>query len=169
MNEQNKLIKTYRDMLENIHAFLTQADITLSKNSLEEAANTAREKAKALQELSHQDIHEISHSLEKDVHHFMHYLQETKEDVKQWFPFEVELTEALWWEKLSTVADPTTLTLKNIKKLAKATRHTGEIVAPGIFICTNCGEKIQTSITTHLTHCPTCKKTTFYRQNGQKN
>ena len=163
MSNNNKWVKTYNHLLEEVQVFLEKAEDTLEKTSLDDVVDNVKEEIEEVVEASKEELHLIGEYLKRDIHSAVDSLKQTKKDFKEWLPFEVELTESLLWDRLMDAADPTTVELEEIK-LENVELHSGEVTRPVQLICTECGELINFPQTAVIPPCPECKGTSFIRK-----
>ena len=71
-------------------------------------------------------------------------------------------------EMFAGMADQTSQALKGFADQARhaSLYNTGEITAPGVLQCTECGELLHFEKTGHIPPCPKCNATTFQRKTG---
>ncbi len=155
-----KMIDAYETMLKRVDDV---ADKTMPafKQSLDKARETAIE----LGELTREEADKIAGYVERDMHDAAEFIVETGQDFKDWFSFDVQLIEAKFYDMFASIADQTSLELRELAERAKraSVRHTGEITAPGTLICSSCGEAIHFKKTGRIPPCPKCHATQFKR------
>lgn len=136
-------------------------------HSYQEIIDNIRQEAVALKELTKEEAHQVSEWLKRDVNALTREAAETGKDFKEWFPFELKVEEAYLWDKIMSAADTTTLGLLELKEEAMLADyeiwHTGQVTAPGILECTQCGEQLHFEKSGHIPPCPKCGNTTFTR------
>ena len=159
----NKWIKTYNDLVENIQVFLNNAEDTLEKISLDDVIDSVKEEIEEVSDASKEELHLISGYVKRDIHSAVESFEQTKKEFKEWLPFEVELAESLLWDRLMNAADPTTVEMAELQ-LANQELHTGEITRPAQLVCTKCGEVLDFPKTAEIPACPTCQSTQFTRK-----
>ena len=163
MNSDNKWVKTYNNIVENIQVFLDKAEDTLEKISLDDVVESVKEEIEEVSEASKEELHLIGEYVKRDIHSAVESFNQTKKDFKEWLPFEVELAESLLWDRIMNAADPTTVELEELKQ-ENVELHTGEVTRPVQLICTECGEVIDFPQTAVIPACPKCEGTSFIRK-----
>jgi hypothetical protein len=155
-----KMVSAYETMLERINEVSGKAG-PLLKNSIEHARETAVE----LGELSREEAEKIGSYIERDMKDAADFLVETGQDFKEWFKFDVQLIEAKLFDMFSSVADQTSIELRELAERAKrASRlHTGEITGPGTLECMSCNDQLHFKKAGHIPPCPKCRGTEFKR------
>ena len=130
----------------------------------------AKEKLSAAGELSHEEAERIGEYLERDLVDAGRYLAETGRELKDWLGFETALIEDEFLLMLQQAADQTQLEWLKLRLQAQAERpsyKTGEVVAPGTFVCLKCGEEIHLHKAGHLPPCPKCAATGYRRTDSR--
>jgi len=165
MNDKNddpveKLVAAYEKMLERVNKLSDKTTPALNN-----AIDHARETAVELGELSREEAEKIGVYLERDMKDAADFLVETGQEFKDWFKFDVELIEARLFDMFASVADKTSLELRQLAESGKRKRllHTGEITGPGTLLCTACGEELHFRKAGHVPPCPKCRATEFKR------
>jgi len=123
MNNNNKWVKTYNHLLEEVQVFLDKTEDTLEKTSLDDVIDTVRDEIEEVSDASKEELHLIGKYLKRDIHSAEDSLKQTKKDFKEWLPFEVELTESLLWDRIMDAADPTTVELRAQTKKYRITHR----------------------------------------------
>ena len=126
----------------------------------------ARDEAITLKEMTKDDAHQVADYLKRDLSHATRYMAESGREFKDWFGFETLMVEAELLDLLFKAADPTIVELSEFRETLEqlATRHTGQITAPGTLVCDQCGEKLHFHRIAKVPPCPKCHGTVFHRQ-----
>lgn len=130
---------------------------------MHDAIDKAHDRAVELDELSAEQSKRIASYLKRDVEDAAQYLQETGQDLKNWLGFEREIFNDQMLSLFAQAADQTTLTLQQFAESARGNYETGDIVAPGNFVCNTCGHKFHLKKAGTLPPCPGCMETVFTR------
>jgi len=154
----------YNNMLNHARSFLQDASHDLGSN-LQDAIESAKEKAIHLKELSKEEAEQIGQYLSRDLHDAGAYIQQQRGELADWLRFDVEQVERRIWENLSLVVDKTTIELEHIRNRAQQLGewHTGEITGPGTLVCHSCDKHIHFHKTGHIPPCPKCHGTIYNR------
>ncbi len=165
MSEKNndtveKMVAAYETMLERVNQFTGKAGPVLGN-----AIDHARETAVELGELSREEADKIATYIERDMKDAAEFLVETRQDFKDWFQFDVQLIEAKLFDMFASVADQTSIELRELAERAKRVSRykTGEIIGPGTLQCTACGEQLHFEKAGHIPPCPKCHGTEYKR------
>ncbi|MGD2119882.1 MAG: zinc ribbon-containing protein [Chromatiales bacterium] len=166
MTQENKndpverLVAAYETMLERVNKVTDRARPVLT-----DAIEHARETAVELGELTREEADKIATYVERDMKDAADFIVETGQDFRDWFKFDVQLIEDRLYEMFASVADQTSLELRNLAERAKrASRlHTGEVTGPGTLVCTACGGELHFKQAGHIPPCPKCQATEFKR------
>lgn len=155
-----KMVAAYETMLERVSKFSEKAGPVLGN-----AIDHARETAVELGELSREEADKIAKYIERDMKDAADFLVETGQDFREWFKFDVQLIEDRLFDMFASVADQTSLELRELAERAKrATRlKTGEITGPGTLECATCGEQLHFKKAGHIPPCPKCRATEYKR------
>ena len=172
MSEQRKdpvdrLVAAYESMLQRVHE---ATDVAEKKTLpwLREALAGAREKAVELGELSREEAEKVAHYVERDLHEAANFIADTGQEFRDWLNFDWRLMQNRMLEMFAGMADQTSQALKGFADQARhaSLYNTGEIAAPGVLQCTECGELLHFERTGHIPPCPKCNATTFQRKTG---
>ncbi len=160
------LVNGYHRMAERLAERLQSVE-HLTEEAFRELLGNLRDESVSLKELTKTEAQQVSDWLKRDFHALAEQARKTKQDFRDWFPFEVKVEESYLWDKIMSAADPTTLDLLVLKEEAELADfelwHTGQVTAPGILECTKCGEQLHFASAGHIPPCPKCKNTTFAR------
>ena len=130
---------------------------------MHDAVDKAHERAVELNELSKDESARVAEYLKRDVEDAARYLQDTGDDLKNWLGFEREVFSDHMLSLFAQAADQTTLALQALSDKARSNYATDDIVAPGIFVCTECGHRTQIKKAGVLPPCSVCMGTIFTR------
>lgn len=164
--ENSRLINGYEKLTRRIHDLL-QDDSGISEDWLKNTLYKAQDEMIALKELTRLEAQQIGGWLKRDLHAIASYIDETRQEIKDWLPVEIQAEENYLYQHLISVADKTTVELIALKDQTNFSAfevwHTGEVAGPGILQCSHCGEKLHFNKTGHIPPCPHCNKSTFAR------
>ena len=135
--------------------------------ALHRVIDKVRTKTGELEELTNEEIEKLSVYLKRDLIDAAQYIEESSEDFKAWFGFDVGLIEDRLQELFTQAADQTTVELLKLKEQAPEYR-TGEITGPGTLLCSECGEQLHFHRPGHIPPCPKCRSTAFERMSIEK-
>ncbi len=128
---------------------------------MHDAVDRAHERAVELNELTKEESERIAEYLKRDVEDAARYLQDTGDDLKTWLGFEREVFSDHLLSLFAQAADQTTLALQALSNKARSNYETDDIVAPGIFVCSECGHRTQIKKAGVLPPCSQCMGTIF--------
>ncbi|MBF0255459.1 MAG: zinc ribbon-containing protein [Gammaproteobacteria bacterium] len=159
----DRLTAAYERMLGLVHEGVERFEQdTLPQ--LGERLDQAREKMVELGELSREEAQRLSDYLQRDIEDAGKYLADTGEEFRTWLKTDASLIEARFLHMLASVADQTSLQLKQWAERARQTPYkTGEITGPGVLACKTCGEQIHFHKAGRIPPCPKCHATEFNR------
>ncbi|HEY5718882.1 MAG TPA: zinc ribbon-containing protein [Gammaproteobacteria bacterium] len=160
----DRLVEAYDRMLERLEATWKRAgDETLP--TLQKQLEHARETAIELNELTREEAERIAGYLRRDLEDAAHYLEETRQDFRDWFRFDLQLVEQRLAQMFELMVDHTRAELDRLADRARGIQdlHTGEITAAGSVFCVGCGGELQFHRTGRIPPCPKCHGTTFRR------
>ena len=135
---------------------------------LHKAIDQARQRAVDLNELSREEAEKISDYLRRDLDDAVQFIAESGQDLKSWFGFEMGVIGDHMADLFSQAADKSVVEWMGLKEFADAVGayKTGDVVAPGIFLCDNCGEEMHVHKPMQLPPCSKCMETAFHRKRG---
>ncbi|MGV6827585.1 MAG: zinc ribbon-containing protein [bacterium] len=160
-----KLVNAYDSMMEHVHELLHKGNEKAGP-AIKEAVVEARERMVSLGELTREEAEKISDYLERDLKEAATFIQETGQDFREWFRFDVELIEKRFLDLFVGVADQTSIQLRQWAEQAKhsSTYKTGEVTGPGTLTCKKCNVDQQFHKTTRIHQCPNCGGGEFKRK-----
>lgn len=163
---QDKLLKTYHTMLEQIkelwHTAEEKAMPTLSEN-----IEKATEKASELGELTKEEAEKLGGYIKRDLEEAGEYLSDyvavNGPQLENWIKDELQFAEIEFADMFANLADKTRLELDALAERARQVGvwKTGEITNVGILYCQNCGEALHFKKPGHIPPCPKCKGVEF--------
>ena len=162
-SNNQRLISAYKNMVEHLRQLMDKAQD--AKPEIQHALDKAREKTVELGELTKEEAEKISDYIMRDLHDAADFIEKNSAEFKDWISLEVDLIEDKLLDSLPPLIDETRLALDQLKRRAETMGewHTGEIVAPGLFECVNCGKQLEMHTTGHMPPCAACKTTVFKR------
>ena len=146
--------------------FLTQLQKHApSEETVYEAIDKVKESLFIAEELTREEIDEVSQYLMRDLHDAAHYLAETGEELGSWLRFDIQLLETQLFELFMQVADKTQLELQDWQKHLTEQNQwkTGGIAGVGTLYCCQCGHIIHLKKTSRIPPCAACHNTLFER------
>lgn len=152
--------KGYTRMLERVREIMSK-----SGEQLENAVDQARDTAHELGELTLDEAELLAQYVKRDLQDMGDFLRDPNGDLRAWFHMDTDLIEASIRDLLLSVADQTSVQLAEFASTAgrPAIWHTGEMTAPGVLECTQCGENLHFTRTGRIPPCPQCHHTEFRR------
>ncbi|HOP16864.1 MAG TPA: zinc ribbon-containing protein, partial [Gammaproteobacteria bacterium] len=133
---------------------------------LREALANAREKAVELEELTREEAEKVSRYVERDLHEAASFIADTGQEFRDWLTFDWRLMQNRMLDMFAGMADQTSQALRGFAEQARQASqyHTGEVTAPGVLECSECGEILHFEKTGRIPPCPKCNATTFQRK-----
>lgn len=167
-SNRNNLVNAYKTMMERLRKTLDKAQQGV-KPEFFHALDNVKEKAVELGELTREEAETISDYIVRDLHDAADFLEKNRAEFSDWINLEMDLIEDTILDSLPPLVDETRLALDQLKNRAESVGewHTGEIVAPGQFVCKSCNKTVELQKTGHIPPCPACKGTKFRRQSTQ--
>ena len=164
MKPLEHLAEAYATMLERTNELIDKAE-EQAKPAFEKALAQAQQTAHELGELSRAEARLVGDYLKRDMRDLAQYMEETGEDLRAWFRFDVAQIERRMWEALSSVADKTALEMMRFSAAIRPSDdyRVGEITGPGSLVCDACGEVQHFDHPTPIPACPRCNGELFHR------
>lgn len=170
MNDADKhspldhLVEAYERMLERVHEAVERAERQVP--SLKQGLDQARDKAVELGELTREEAERISSYIERDVRDAAAFIVDSGQELKDWWRFDVEQVEQRMLELFASVADQTSLQLREMSERLRqlAVYSVGEVTGPGTLVCSACGQTVNYAKPGRILPCPRCQGTRFRRQ-----
>lgn len=158
------LSSAYKYMYDHVSENLHKVSDTTGP-LLHDLIDEAKEKGENLDDLTEEEIANISQWLKRDLDDVLNYLSETDYAVRDWLGFETSIIKTAMIHMMLDVADKTTVELLRMEDNAgqPASYHTGEVTGVGTLICDECAEKLHFHNVSHIPPCPKCHKTAFHR------
>ncbi len=160
----DRLSEAYDRMLELVHDGVER----LEKDALpqlKERLAQAEEKMVELGELTREEADKLSLYLQRDLEDAGKYLADTGEEFRAWLRTDASLIETRMLDMLASVADQTSLQLRQWAERARQSPYkTGEVTGPGVLQCKSCGELIHFQKAGRIPPCPKCHATEFKRE-----
>ncbi|MCI0507073.1 MAG: zinc ribbon-containing protein [Gammaproteobacteria bacterium] len=162
-SNNQRLLGAYKNMIAYLHHVIDKAQG--AKPEIRHALENAREKAVELGELTREEADKISDYIMRDLHDAADFIEKNRAEFKDWISLEADLIEDKILDSLPLLIDETRLALEQLQYRAETMGewHTGEIVAPGLFSCVNCGKKLEMHSAGHIPPCAACGATVFKR------
>ncbi len=157
----HKLVTAYSDFMKHLHE--TMED---TLHSFAEALEISKEKTAQSSDLNAEELNKLSSNVKRDIEHAAQSLthQSDADSLSEWLKFDIDLVENFTLDAFLSVADKTRLELAKIQELAITHKYeSGDITAPGTFICDACGKEISFKTTSEIPVCPACQAETFIR------
>jgi polyhydroxyalkanoate synthesis regulator phasin len=160
---EDRLVKAYEQMLERVRDTLHEAEEATPK--LRAMLDKARDHMVELGELTREEAQKISGYLERDIEDASQYLAETGEDLRAWWRFDLELIEQRMLDAFTSVADQTSLQLKQWSDRARQASlyQAGQITGPGTLACDRCGAETRFTRAGRIPPCADCGGLSFRR------
>ncbi len=159
----SRLVNTYNQMMASIREVFDETDT--SDTSLQQALNTAKERAVHLGEVTMEEAHEISEYIKRDINDAAEYMMESSAEFSDWLMLDIEVIERKVVDMFLSVADRTRVELEELKHNTEelSLSYSGEITGPGTLVCTECGYQMPFVTTAQIDPCPECGNNTFRR------
>jgi hypothetical protein len=161
----DRMVDAYDRMLKHIHDAVAEARRETVPR-VRELVETARDHIVALGELTREEAAKVAGYLERDLKDAAAYIAETGEGLREWWRFDLKLMEDRMLDMFASVADQTSLQLREWAEQARQAPayRTGEITGPGTLVCEGCGEELTFVKAGRIPPCPKCGGTGFKRQ-----
>lgn len=151
----------YDRMLERVRDALEELG---SAPQLQIALERAKARAVELGELSREEADRIGEYLRRDLQDAGNFVTTSGRGLRDWLAFDIEYLEQWFRDYWMSATDMTRVELANLQRgLPPIDYHTGDLAAPGTFICRSCGQTVTLRRTGHLPPCPKCHGTVFGR------
>ncbi len=159
-----RMVEAYEAMLEVVDGMLDKAEKT-ALPTVKRSLDVAREKMVEMNKLTQEEAERIASYVERDMVDAAHFLNETGDDFRDWFSFDVKLIEERMMDMLANVADRTRIELDRLAQQAQSASlyRTGEITGPGTLICSGCGKEMHFHKAGHIPPCSKCNGTQYTR------
>ena len=159
----DRLVNAYERMLEHAREAVDEAEESAPR--LRAMIDRARERMVEFGELSREEAHKIAEYIERDIEEAAHYIAETGEDLRAWWRFDLELIEQRMLEAFTSVADQTSLQLRQFSEQARRASlyQAGQITGPGTLVCDRCGAETRFTRAGRIPACAECGGLAFRR------
>lgn len=163
-NPLDRLLDAYSVMLERANEFIDRAE-EQAKPAFDNAVERAQQTAHELGELSREEARLVADYVKRDMRDVGQHLAESRQELREWFRFDVEQIEARLWEAFAAAADKTSLELLRLAGMARkhVTYRAGEITGPGTLVCDACGEQVHFDRPSEIPPCPRCHADIYHR------
>jgi vacuolar-type H+-ATPase subunit H len=170
MSENNKpdavdrMVDAYDRMLKHTHDAIAEAHKETVPR-MRELVEKARDQMVELGELTREEAGKVADYLERDIKDAATYIAATGEDLRAWWRFDLGLVEERMLNIFTSVADQTSLQLREWAEQARQAPayRTGEITGPGTLVCEGCGEELTFAKAGRIPACPKCGGAGFRR------
>jgi polyhydroxyalkanoate synthesis regulator phasin len=169
----DRLVNAYEEMLKRTREGIEQAQEEARETApkLRHMLEQVRDNMVELGELTREEAAKIADYVERDVEDAAHWLVETGEDLREWWRFDLELIEQRMLDAFTSVADQTSLQLKQWAERARQASlyQAGQITGPGTLVCDKCGAETHFTRTGRIPACAECGNLTFRRPRPGEN
>lgn len=161
------MVEAYDRMLKATHDAIAEAQKETVPR-MRELLEKARDQMVELGELTREEGAKVADYVERDIKDAASYLTTTGEDLRAWWRFDVKLMEQRMLDMFTSVADQTSIQLREWAEQARQapSYRTGEITGPGTLTCEACGEGLTFVKAGRIPACPKCGGTGFKRDTG---
>lgn len=160
----DRMVDAYDRMLKQAHDAIAGAQKEAVPR-MRELVEKSRDHMVELGELTREEAAKVAQYVERDIQDAAAYIAETGEGLRAWWRFDLRLMEERMLEIFTSVADQTSLQLREWAEQARRAPayRTGEITGPGTLVCMSCGEELSFVKAGRIPPCPKCGKTGFRR------
>jgi hypothetical protein len=164
----DRMVAAYDRMLKHTHDAIADAQKETVPR-VREILEKARDQMVELGELTREEAAKVSGYVERDIKDAAAYIAETGASLRDWWRFDLRLVEERMIDIFTSVADQTSLQLREWAEQARRAPayRTGEITGPGTLVCEACGEELNFLKAGHIPPCPKCGGTAYRRGAGQ--
>jgi len=144
--------------------FAASSEKTLA--SLEKAIEGAREHLVKLGEVTQQESSHLKFYLRRDLEQSAKHFQSMSEQARK--KFNAENLQAGFMDLTAQLAHGASEMFLRLADWAESgsSYHTGQVTAPGILKCRNCGKTMNFKKTGNIPPCPGCRSTHFVKLNS---
>ena len=160
----DQMVDAYNRMLKHTHdAIVETGKETVPR--LRELIEKTRDHMVELGELTREEGAKVAGYLERDLKDAAAYIANTGEGLREWWRFDLKLMEDRMLDMFASVADQTSLQLREWAEAARraSVYRTGEVTGQGSLACVACGHELHFSRPGHIPPCPACQGTEFKR------
>lgn len=163
-NPLDRLLEGYSVMLERANELIENAE-EQARPAFENAVERAQQTAQELGELTREEARLVADYVKRDIRDVGQHLAESRQELRDWFRFDVEQIEARLWEAFAAAADRTSLELLRLAGMARkhVSYRAGEITGPGTLICDACGDRVDFDRPSEIPACPRCHGEIYHR------
>lgn len=163
-NPLDRLLEAYAVMLERANEVIDKAE-EQARPAFENAVERAQQTAHELGELTREEARLIADYVKRDVRDVGQHLAASRQELSEWFRFDVQQVESRLWEAFAAAADRTSLEWMRLAGMARkrVTYRAGEITGPGTLSCDACGEVVNFDRPSEIPPCPRCRADVFHR------
>jgi polyhydroxyalkanoate synthesis regulator phasin len=160
----DRMVAAYDRMLKHTHDAIGEAQRETVPR-VREILEKARDQMVELGELTREEAAKVADYVERDVKDAAAYIAETGAGLRAWWRFDLRLMEERMLEAFTSVADQTSLQLREWAEQARRAPayRTGEVTGPGTLVCEACGEALDFVKAGRIPPCPKCGGTAFRR------
>jgi hypothetical protein len=164
----DRMVAAYDRMLKHTHDAIADAQketVPRVRDILEKT----RDQMVELGELTREEAAKVSGYVERDIKDAAAYIAETGAGLRDWWRFDLRLMEERMIDVFTSVADQTSLQLREWAEQARRAPayRTGEITGPGTLVCEACGEALNFLKAGRIPPCPKCGGTAYRRDATQ--
>ena len=137
----------------------------LLKPAVEEIISNARQTTQEIYEISQEEAEALVDTLKKDLSKAEKVMAEQKQELGDWFQFDLELMENKFLDLISKAADSGWMAFREFEEGGHQASHyhSGTVAHAGRFACTNCSKTITLHHLGRIPPCPACRNGDFYR------
>ncbi len=159
----DRLVDAYEEMLKRTREGIDEARESAPR--LRQILEKVRDNMVELGELTREEAAKIADYVERDVEDAAHWLVETGEDLREWWRFDLELIEQRMLDAFTSVADQTSLQLRQWAERAREASlyHAGQITGPGTLVCDKCSAETHFAKSGRIPACGECGNLSFRR------
>jgi polyhydroxyalkanoate synthesis regulator phasin len=159
----DRLVDAYEEMLKRTKDGIDQAQESAPK--LRQMLEQVRDNMVELGELTREEATKLADYVERDIEDAAHWLVDTGEDLRAWWRFDLELIEQRMLDAFTSVADQTSLQLRQWAERARQASlyQAGQITGPGTLVCDKCGAETNFTRSGRIPPCSECGNLSFRR------
>lgn len=164
MKDKDKLAEAYAHLVDEISLKLHDVE-ELLKPAAEEIINNARQTTQDLYEISQEEAEALVDALKKDLTKAEKVITEQKQELGEWFQFDVALMENKFLDMIGKAADSGWMAFREFESgdHQASHYHSGTVAHAGRFACSKCSKTITLKHLGRIPPCPACQNGDFYR------
>ncbi len=164
MKNKDKLAEAYTHLVDEINLKLHDVE-ELLRPTVEEIISNAKHTTQDLYEISQEESEALVDALKKDLAKAETVMAEQKQELGDWFQFDVAMLENKFLDLVAKAADSGWMAFREFEAGGHQASHyhSGTIAHPGRFACTNCSKTITLDHLSRIPPCPACHNGDFYR------